>query len=126
MASHNMTAKPWWIPGWLIPPVMRLFLGDFEPLDHIDKVAPRYLLMVGSRQDEMVPMDSALALFERAKEPKKLIWYDTGHMALFDRQLIRRLTRDVVADLRTTGYLPDERQGNEEEGARNVGATNGS
>ncbi len=105
LARHNMTAKPWWIPGWFIPPAVRLFLGDFEPLDKIERLAPRYLLMVSSRQDEMVPMASAVALFERAREPKKLIWYDTGHMDLFDRNLIRRLTRDVVADLRQTGYL---------------------
>jgi fermentation-respiration switch protein FrsA (DUF1100 family) len=105
LARHNMSGKPWWLPGWMIAPTMRLFLGEFEPLDHIEKVAARYFLMVSSRQDEMVPMASALALFERAKEPKKLIWYDTGHMDLFDRPLIRRLTRDVVADLRQTGYL---------------------
>ena len=84
---------------------MRLFLGEFEPLDHIEKVAAGYFLMVSSRQDEMIPTASAQSLFERAKEPKKLLWYDTGHMDLFDRQLIRRLTRDVVADLWAAGYL---------------------
>jgi hypothetical protein len=105
LARHNMREKPWWVPGWAIPPAVRLFLEEFEPLDQIDKVAPRYLLMVSSRQDEMVPSASAVSLFERAREPKKLIWYDTGHMDLFDRNLIRRLTRDVVADLRQTGYL---------------------
>ncbi|MGH7410662.1 MAG: hypothetical protein ACREJ6_06350, partial [Candidatus Methylomirabilis sp.] len=86
----------------------RAFLGDFEPLAHVGNVAPRYLLMVSSRQDEMFPASSALALFDRAGNPKKLIWYETGHMNLFDRDLIRRLTRDVVADLRATGYLHQE------------------
>ncbi len=105
LARHNMREKPWWVPGWAIPPAVRLFLGDFEPLDQIEKVAPRYLLMVSSRQDEMIPSAFAVSLFERAKNPKKLIWYDTGHMDLFDRNLIRRLTRDVVADLRQKGYL---------------------
>jgi hypothetical protein len=105
LARHNMRDKPWWVPGWAVPPVVRLFLGDFEPLDQIEKVAPRYLLMVSSRQDEMIPSASALSLFERAKNPKKLIWYDTGHMDLFDRNLIRRLTRDIVAELRQNGYV---------------------
>lgn len=105
LARHNMAAKPWWIPGWVIPPTVRLFLDDFEPLDHVEKVAPRYFLMVSSRQDEMFPPSSALALYGRARDPKKLIWYDTGHLDLFDRQLIMRLTRDVVADLRAAGYL---------------------
>mgnify|MGYP005846682269 CR=1 FL=1 len=42
---------------------------------------------------------------EFLREPKKLIWYETGHMDLFDRELIRALTQEVVAELRAAGYL---------------------
>ena len=105
LARTNLREKPWWVPGWIIPPAVRAFLGEFEPLAHVEKVAPRYFLMVSSRQDEMFPPSSALALYGRARDPKKLIWYETGHLDLFDRQLIRRLTRDVVADLQAAGYL---------------------
>ena len=105
LARTNLREKPWWVPGWIIPPAVRAFLGEFEPLAHVEKIAPRYFLMVSSRQDEMFPPSSALALYERAGDPKKLIWYETGHLDLFDRQLIRKLTRDVVTDLRATGYL---------------------
>ena len=105
LARTNLREKPWWLPGWIIGPAVRAFLGEFEPLAHVEKVAPRYFLMVSSRQDEMFPPSSALALYGRARDPKKLIWYDTGHLDLFDRQLIRRLTRDVVADLQAAGYL---------------------
>ena len=105
LARTNLREKPWWVPGWIIPPAVRAFLGEFEPLAHVEKVAPRYFLMVSSRQDEMFPPSSALALYGRARDPKKLIWYDTGHLDLFDRQLIRRLTRDVVADLRAAGFF---------------------
>ncbi|MBI4382286.1 MAG: alpha/beta hydrolase [candidate division NC10 bacterium] len=105
LARSNLRERPWWVPGWIIPPAVRAFLGEFEPLAHVEKVAPRYFLMVSSRQDEMFPPSSALALYGRARDPKKLIWYETGHLDLFDRQLIRRLTRDVVADLRAAGYL---------------------
>ena len=105
LARTNLREKPWWLPGWIIGPSVRAFLGEFEPLAHVEKIAPRYFLMVSSRQDEMFPPSSALALYGRARDPKKLIWYDTGHLDLFDRQLIRRLTRDVVADLQAAGYL---------------------
>jgi hypothetical protein len=97
------------MPGWIIGPTVRMVLGDFEPLDHVAKLAPRYLLMVSSRQDEMFPPASALKLFGRAGEPKKLVWYDTGHLDLLDPALVRRLTRDVVAELREAGYLQRER-----------------
>lgn len=105
LARTNLRERPWWVPGWIIGPAVRTFLGEFEPLAHVEKIAPRYFLMVSSRQDEMFPPSSALALYGRAKDPKKLIWYETGHLDLFDRQLIRRLTRDVVADLQAAGYL---------------------
>jgi len=105
LARTNLREKPWWVPGWIIGPAVRTFLGEFEPLAHVEKIAPRYFLMVSSRQDEMFPPSSALALYGRARDPKKLIWYETGHLDLFDRQLIRKLTRDVVTDLRAAGYM---------------------
>src|SRR3990172_550894 len=105
LARTNLREKPWWVPGWIIGPAVRAFLGEFEPLAHVEKIAPRYFLMVSSRQDEMFPPSSALALYRRARDPKKLIWNETGHLDLFDRQLIRKLTRDVVTDLRAAGYL---------------------
>lgn len=94
-----------WLPSWLIRPSSRLFFGEFEPLDHIGGISPRYLLMINSRQDELVPPPLATALYERARDPKKLIWYETGHMDLFDPGLIRQLTRQVLEELRTAGYL---------------------
>src|SRR5262249_41940988 len=67
-----------WVPSWIAGPVARLFFGEFEPLDHVERIAPRHLLMISSRKDELFPPDTALALYERAREPKNLIWYDTG------------------------------------------------
>lgn len=105
LARHNLKGKPWWLPSWVMGVLVRVFFGDFEPLSQVEQIAPRYFLMINSRQDEMFPIPSALALFDQAREPKKLIWYETGHMDLFDRELIRALTREVVAELRAAGYL---------------------
>jgi fermentation-respiration switch protein FrsA (DUF1100 family) len=99
--------RAWWLPSWLIPPLARLFFTPFEPLDHVGKIAPRYLLMINSRRDDLFTPPSATALYERAGNPKKLIWYETGHMDLFDATLIRNLTREVMGELRTAGYLHD-------------------
>jgi len=108
LARHNMREKPWWLPWWIVGVLVHTFFGEFEPMSHVERIAPRYLLMINSEKDEMFPIRSTLALFERARDPKKLIWYETGHMDLFDRELIRALTREVVAELRTAGYLPRE------------------
>jgi len=105
LARHNFRERPWWVPGWIVAPAIRLFLGDLEPLDLVGRISPRYVLMVSSRQDEFFPPATARALFEQARDPKKLLWYDTGHLDLLDRHLIRRITREVVSELRAAGYL---------------------
>lgn len=105
LARHNLRQRPWWVPDWLLGLLARTVFGDLEPLRHAERFALRYFLMVNSRRDEMFPATSALALFNRARLPKKLIWYETGHMNLFDRALIRDLTREVVAELRAAGVL---------------------
>jgi len=44
-----------------------------KPLDYIDKIAPRPLLLVHGDQDEVVPVKHAQALFEKAGKPKELL-----------------------------------------------------
>jgi len=106
LIQRNLRGEPWWLPPFVIPPLVRAFFDDFEPLRFVEWISPRLLLMINSRQDEFFPAASTEALFQRAKEPKKLIWYETGHMDLFDPSLIRRLTQEVVKELRNAGYFP--------------------
>jgi fermentation-respiration switch protein FrsA (DUF1100 family) len=104
--ARNALRDRSWLPSWLVRPLTRVAFGAFEPLEHVGRIAPRYLLMISSRSDDLFPPPLAIALYERAKEPKKLIWYDTGHLDLFDPALIRRLAREVLVELRTAGYFP--------------------
>lgn len=106
LIRQNLREAPWWLPSWAIPPLVKAFFGDFEPLRFVERISPRPLLMINSRQDEFFPAPSTEALYQQAKEPKKLIWYETGHMDLFDPSLIRRLTQEVVKELRNAGYFP--------------------
>jgi dienelactone hydrolase len=105
LARRNLAGRPWWVPSFLVAPVVRAYFGAFEPLSHVAGISPRYFLMVASDKDEMFPPQSARALFARAGAPKKLISYETGHMDLFDPSLLTRLTSDVVAELETAGLL---------------------
>jgi fermentation-respiration switch protein FrsA (DUF1100 family) len=62
-------------------------LGGFLPglLDHIDPAnyianfAPRPLLMLNGKQDPLITPAAAQRLYDAAKDPKKIVWYDTGH-----------------------------------------------
>ncbi|MEW6271477.1 MAG: alpha/beta hydrolase [Thermodesulfobacteriota bacterium] len=104
LARRNLRA-PWWLPSFLVGPIVRAWFGELEPLSHVAWIAPRRFLMAASTEDEMFPPSSARELFERAGEPKQILWYESGHMDLFDPELLRRLTGDVVARLQASGLV---------------------
>ncbi len=55
---------------------------EADPAQHIARFAPRPLLFVGARNDETIPRAATEALFEAAREPKALEWFDAGHNSL--------------------------------------------
>jgi dipeptidyl aminopeptidase/acylaminoacyl peptidase len=65
------------------PPSPREWLRGFgivKPIDYIDKIAPRPLLLVHGSQDEVVDVSHARRLYAKAGKPKQLIVIDgAGH-----------------------------------------------
>jgi uncharacterized protein len=58
------------------PPSVDKWLDGFHtvsPLKWIDKISPRPLLLIHGDKDDLVPVEHARKLFERAGEPKKLV-----------------------------------------------------
>ena len=46
----------------------------------VSRISPRPVLMQNGRKDLLVPSDRAKALYDAAKEPKDIRWYDSGHL----------------------------------------------
>lgn len=55
--------------------------------DFIGGIAPRPVLMVNTDRDEIFPRERVLALFDAAREPKDLRWYEGGHADVPGRAL---------------------------------------
>jgi fermentation-respiration switch protein FrsA (DUF1100 family) len=56
----------------------------FNPEWVVDRIAPRAAMFITSDRDELVPPDESRALFERARDPKKLvILRGFGHYEVF-------------------------------------------
>lgn len=58
------------------PPSVEEWLEGFRqlsPLNWIDRISPRPLLLVHGEEDEVVPIRHAQALYEKAREPKELV-----------------------------------------------------
>lgn len=46
---------------------------QFHPEWVVDKIAPRPLLLIAAGDDRLVPVEDCVSLFDKAKEPKKLV-----------------------------------------------------
>ena len=54
-------------------------LAPIEPLNFVEKIAPRPVLFINASKDEIVPPVLAKRLQKAAGEPKKSVWYPTKH-----------------------------------------------
>ncbi len=70
IAGHHILRNPlllalaWWAP-W--------FIGrDFDPIDHVARIAPRRILIMHGTADEIVPVSMARRLHAAAGEPREL------------------------------------------------------
>ena len=57
---------------------------DFAPLAIADQISPRPLLLIHSKDDQIVPFQHALDIWERAREPKEA-WFpeEAGHCGAY-------------------------------------------
>lgn len=63
------------------PPSIEEWVNHFRqvsPIDHIEKVSPRPLLIIHGDADETIPPDHASQLFAFAREPRKLVMIPEG------------------------------------------------
>ncbi len=55
------------------------FVSIIEPLNFVSQISPRPFLMLNAKNDEIVPPTMSKLLFNKAEEPKKIIWYNAKH-----------------------------------------------
>ena len=97
----------------LAAPVVASLLHPFDPILHIARIAPRPLLFQNLLNDEMIPRSSVEGLYNRAGQPKQIIWYDSPHnhplkdavkQAVLDGLAwLKALDRERVSSVRLTG-----------------------
>ena len=65
---------------------------EYEPAAFIERIAPTPLLMIVGIEDTMTPAEDALAAYNRALEPKKLVTIPGTHYAVYLDQFERTST----------------------------------
>jgi dipeptidyl aminopeptidase/acylaminoacyl peptidase len=74
-------------PSVLTLPFVRTMLASVDPINYVDKISPRPLLIQLGKYDDVVPFKNGMKLFEKAKEPKQLIVHDSGHSIPADKAI---------------------------------------
>lgn len=55
------------------------YVSVIDPINFVENIAPRPLLMINAENDEVIPPITSKLLFQQAKKPKEIIWYPTTH-----------------------------------------------
>ncbi len=77
--------------GELLAGTAAVLVDSFEPGRYIGRIAPRRLVMVSSRRDKYFSVPGVQALFDRAGEPKTLIWTETEHVGARKTDIVNEL-----------------------------------
>jgi len=95
---------PWRAP--ITAGATALFAASFDPLRFIGRVAPRPLVMLASRNDHYFPVASVQELYDRAGEPKRLVWTTTEHVGTRKTALVANVLARLDGELAAADPLP--------------------
>ena len=80
-------------------------LTPLDSIRYVPMISPRPLLLINGDQDEMIPRESAEALYAAAREPKEQIWLSSRHIGTREEDLIREALHLTVQWLERKGLL---------------------
>lgn len=60
----------------------REFFAPIDPVNFVEYISPRPLLMINAENDEVISPITTKLLFEKANEPKEIKWYPSKHRDL--------------------------------------------
>ncbi len=92
LLKANLKVKPSWLRS-LLAGAGAWLLTPLEPLGYAGSISPRPLILINGERDTSIPRQSVEALYASAREPKKLIWLDEGHIRPRNHELIKRVLR---------------------------------
>jgi dipeptidyl aminopeptidase/acylaminoacyl peptidase len=66
---------------------------EYRPIEVVDRISPRALLLIGAEKDTICPIEGYHKLYERAKEPKRLVVLPIAHYEIYSGQWFEESAR---------------------------------
>jgi len=69
---------------------------EYKPIDVVDRIAPRALLLIGAEKDDLCKFDGYRELYDRAREPKKLVGLPITHYEIYTPPWVEKSARLAI------------------------------
>jgi len=69
---------------------------EYRPIDVVDRIAPRALLLIGAEKDDLCKFERYRDLFERARQPKKLVGLPITHSEIYTPEWVAKSARLAI------------------------------
>ena len=77
-----------------------------EPCNYVGMISPRPLLLINGTKDEVIGRAAAEALHDAAREPKRIVWYESGHYDLPVAEVLQELASFFDSNLGSGAVAP--------------------
>ncbi len=88
--------------------LLGLLVRPLEPTRLAPLISPVPYVQISATGDERIPESNARALFEAAREPKRLVWMESAHVLPGREEVIEEMIARALVELRTLGLLPPD------------------
>jgi len=105
LIEHNVRRYEGAVASKFVGLLSGFLLRPLEPVRYADKISPVPLIMINGTDDEMIPRKNVEAVFERALEPKKLIWLRSSHVRPDKVELTKQIVATLEQELRRLAIL---------------------
>lgn len=105
LMSHNLQRRIPWGPARAVVAGLANVLAAgprMAPEQWIPRVAPRPFVMINATEDERLPRDAVMTLFDSARDPKEITWLPGMHVQSNRKEILQGLVRTVL-DRAATG-----------------------
>ncbi|HET6362892.1 MAG TPA: hypothetical protein VFH11_12670 [Gemmatimonadota bacterium] len=78
-------------PAWIMRSLawgLSWVAAPLEPTRYAAEMAPRPVLMVNAADDEFIPRSSVLELYGSLRQPKRIVWLESTHIASSDEEVV--------------------------------------
>ncbi len=89
----------------LVGLLAKLLVHPLEPLHYVGDISPRPFLVMGGADDERFPAKYTEMLYEKAGDPKDIIWIQSNHMEPQKTKLISQLTKEVTVWMKSRNLI---------------------